>query len=411
MSRRFIQVHTLTSYPASLLNRDDVGFAKRIPFGGAERTRISSQCLKRHWRTADDQWALDRISSNGGQVPMAVRSRRIFEKHVYEPLVAEGVEEETAKKAVEALIEVVLPKGKAKARAKAAEEGEEEEGKTELQTSQVIVLGRPEVEYLLKVARDQVSEAQSQGKDVAKQVKGIKGDLKKNLLVLRKEPGLGPGLDAALFGRMTTGDVLARCDAAVHVAHAFTVHSGQFETDYFSAIDDLQGREETGSGHINTSELSSGLFYGYVVVDVPLLVSNIEGSERGDWATADRTLAADVVRHLVHLIATVSPGAKLGSTAPYAHASTVLIENGNQQPRTLANAFLNPVDHRNGGQEATAAGALFDYLARHHEMYPSDTRRAVASMIELENVEGLSDRQASLPELAEWAAACVQGEA
>ena len=35
------------------------------------------------------------------------------------------------------------------------------------------------------------------------------------------------GLDAALFGRMTTGDMLARCDAAIHVAHAFTVHEGQ----------------------------------------------------------------------------------------------------------------------------------------------------------------------------------------
>ncbi|HSR53670.1 MAG TPA: type I-E CRISPR-associated protein Cas7/Cse4/CasC, partial [Acidobacteriota bacterium] len=326
-----------------------------------------------------------------------------------EPLVAEGVDKETAKKAVEALIEVVLPKGKAKARAK-AEEGEEEE-KTELHTSQVIVLGRPEVEYLFHVARDKISEAESEGKDLVKHVKSIKGDLKKNLLALRKEPGLGPGLDAALFGRMTTGDVLARCDAAVHVAHAFTVHSGQFETDYFSAIDDLQGREETGSGHINTSELSSGLFYGYVVVDVPLLVSNIEGCERGDWTSADRGLAADVVRHLVHLIATVSPGAKLGSTAPYAHASTVLIENGDQQPRTLANAFLNPVDHRNGGQEEAAALELFRHLRKHDGMYPSDIRRAMASMTELGDVEGLIDRQASLPEVAEWAAGCVRGEA
>ena len=28
-----------------LLNRDDVGFAKRIPFGGVQRTRISS-CVR-----------------------------------------------------------------------------------------------------------------------------------------------------------------------------------------------------------------------------------------------------------------------------------------------------------------------------------------------------------------------------
>ena len=27
-------------------------------FGGAVRTRISSQCLKRHWRVADDAFAL-----------------------------------------------------------------------------------------------------------------------------------------------------------------------------------------------------------------------------------------------------------------------------------------------------------------------------------------------------------------
>ena len=40
---RFVQMHTLQGYPAVLLNRDDAGLAKRIPYGGASRTRISSQ--------------------------------------------------------------------------------------------------------------------------------------------------------------------------------------------------------------------------------------------------------------------------------------------------------------------------------------------------------------------------------
>ena len=44
---RFIQIHTLHNYPATLLNRDDAGLAKRLPYGNAVRTRISSQCLKR----------------------------------------------------------------------------------------------------------------------------------------------------------------------------------------------------------------------------------------------------------------------------------------------------------------------------------------------------------------------------
>ena len=51
---RFIQIHTLHTYPAALINRDDAGLAKRLPYGGAVRTRISSQCLKRHWRVAEE---------------------------------------------------------------------------------------------------------------------------------------------------------------------------------------------------------------------------------------------------------------------------------------------------------------------------------------------------------------------
>ncbi len=30
---RFIQIHTLHTYPAALLNRDDAGLAKRLPYG------------------------------------------------------------------------------------------------------------------------------------------------------------------------------------------------------------------------------------------------------------------------------------------------------------------------------------------------------------------------------------------
>ena len=67
---RFLQIHTLHNYPAALLNRDDAGLAKRLPYGDAIRTRISSQCLKRHWRVADDAFALKNLD-----VPMAVRSR------------------------------------------------------------------------------------------------------------------------------------------------------------------------------------------------------------------------------------------------------------------------------------------------------------------------------------------------
>ena len=50
---RFIQLHVLTSYPPSNLNRDDTGRPKTAVIGDCTRLRISSQSLKRAWRTSD----------------------------------------------------------------------------------------------------------------------------------------------------------------------------------------------------------------------------------------------------------------------------------------------------------------------------------------------------------------------
>ena len=89
---RFIQIHWLTSYPAALLNRDDSGLAKRMPFGGSLRTRISSQCLKRHWRTVEDDWSLASLAGLA-EVDYGKRSRVHLRRLIAEPLIAEGLKE------------------------------------------------------------------------------------------------------------------------------------------------------------------------------------------------------------------------------------------------------------------------------------------------------------------------------
>ena len=50
---KFVQLHILTNYGPSNLNRDDLGRPKTVVVGGVQRLRVSSQCLKRAWRTAD----------------------------------------------------------------------------------------------------------------------------------------------------------------------------------------------------------------------------------------------------------------------------------------------------------------------------------------------------------------------
>ena len=206
-----------------------------------------------------------------------------------------------------------------------------------------------------------------------------------------------------MVGRMVTGDILARTDAALHVAHAFTVHAEQAESDYFSAVDDLlKGSPDggLGSGHINSSELTSGLFYGYVATDVAGLVRNL-----GD----DRALAAEVMRRTIHLIATVSPGAKLGSTAPYSYAHLMLVEAVTAQPRTLANAFLVPV-RTVPDLFANTYVALAEHLGGLDRVYGRTARCAIAlgPIERLDPVLEPRERADSLTGLAKWTAARVE---
>lgn len=422
----FLQIHTLTSYPGTLLNRDDAGFAKRLPFGGATRTRVSSQCLKYHWRNFDGEHALYRMD-----VPRSIRSRETFHRGVARPLMDEGYPERLVVPFAAAIQERILSDDSMNKSPfkKLLNPDDGTNLLAELDTQQITILGRPEVKYIRKLVREKLdelrddlselwenpqAELETEQVDTAYDVlKSInKGDLKKNLKGLR----LASGLDAALFGRMATSDVLARGDAAVHVAHAFTTHEEETESDYFSAVDELRRDEpeesgELGAGHINSAELTSGLFYGYVVVDVPLLVSNIEGVDRKEWQEADRTLASEVVRRLVHLVATVSPGAKLGSTAPHSYAQCVFVEAGSAQPRTLANAFQRAVPVNGQDVLTNSYRALGTYVNEMDQMYGTLTERRLAAM---GSVDGLVDAlkvdgRSSVPEIADWAASQVGG--
>lgn len=409
---RFIQISTLTSYPAALLNRDDSGLAKRIRFGGAVRTRVSSQCLKRHWRMAEDRFALSEVDPS---LTMSIRSRETFNRAILPLVVSKGVEESLAVAVLQGLGKQ-LYEGKEKDAESAKKADAKKEDKHPLARKEVVVLGRAEVEYLagqaMEIAKELGDGVPVAPKDRDKVIKDCldkrykKTSLGENLKALVA----GAGLDAAMFGRFVSGDPEARVDSAVHVAHALTVHAEAAETDYFTAVDDLLTASEGGSGHLGAVELTSGLYYIYVVVDVPQLVSNLTGKDASDWLAADRSLAARTVKHLIHLMATVSPGAKLGATAPYDHAALVLAEAGERQPRTLANAFMNPVP-LNGDVFAATVRALSGYLEGMDGMYGREEARWLACRLPVDGLGGFTGvEHRTLPQLADAVeAAILQG--
>ncbi|HOM08213.1 MAG TPA: type I-E CRISPR-associated protein Cas7/Cse4/CasC [Syntrophales bacterium] len=346
----FLQIHTLVSYPASLLNRDDAGLAKRIPFGDAVRLRVSSQCLKRHWREA--------LQRDLPDIPDGLRTRHFFTRVVLPLVMEKGIPEDTAKTLTEALANAVIIGGL-----------------KGLDMSQPVLFGRREGEYFAAVIKDSFDQDPANPVEILKKRLSDK-DEKENLRAMKKDTGL----TSALFGRFVTSDHLSRVDAPVHVAHAMTVHAADTEMDYFTAVDDLSREEETGVAHLNQTELGAGVFYCYVVVDVPLLVSNLTGAAEKDWKTQGSELPRQVLAALVRAVAAKSPGAKLGSTAPYSRAETVLLEAGRQQPRTLGNAFLEALPMK-GHVIREGTSRMENYLKRIDEMYgPTSDERFLATI-------------------------------
>lgn len=413
---RFIQIHTLHNYPGALLNRDDAGLAKRLPYGDAIRTRISSQCLKRHWRVADDHFSLANLG-----VPMAVRSRQFVDR-IQTSLLADGVNEDVAsaissafadalKKNLDKLIKDASSAKKQKKGKKEASDSEQvsdDDGSDDATQKQAILLGTAEFEYITKIAKEVGKQVESATTARLALLQRLKAE-QANLAAMP----LNCGLESALFGRMVTSDVLASRDAAVYVAHAFTVHEAQVENDYFTVVDDLPREAgEQGSAGIFDTELASGLYYGYVVVDVPQLIANLEGEKAKDWATLPsekRELAGRVVQHLLHLIATVSPGAKRGSTAPFDWAKFLLVEVGDWQPRSLAGAFQNALPLNQPAIREAAVQMLTDEIGKLDDAYGATLDRR---FLALDKVGVPNAQRLSLNDLATWVQAYItQGTA
>ncbi|MDP2760149.1 MAG: type I-E CRISPR-associated protein Cas7/Cse4/CasC [Sideroxyarcus sp.] len=391
---RFIQIHTLHTYPAALLNRDDAGLAKRLPLGNAVRTRISSQCLKRHWRVTEDQFSLANLD-----VPMAVRSRSTLEL-ISKRIQENGISAALAQAAVEALRDAgLLDKG-----------GKDKKGEDALKTGQAVLLGKPEIDYLVRRCTE-LAQSSADEKSLKAAIIGALKNEKKNIEAIKH----GSGLESALFGRMVTSDILASREASVSVAHAFTVHQAQVENDYFTVVDDLmQEAGDLGSAGIFDTELASGLYYGYVVIDVPQLLENLEGIAAKDCFSEGtpaerRELAGRVVQHLLHLIATVSPGAKRGSTAPFDWAKFMLVEAGDWQPRSLAGAFHNalPLEDKTSADtiRQRAVARMTQEISAMDEAYGAPLARR---FLALDAVDVPGAERANLAKLGEWGSEIVR---
>lgn len=315
---RFIQLHLLTAYPPANLNRDDLGSPKTAKMGGYDRLRVSSQCLKRTWRTSD-------IFTQALEGHIGTRTKEMGVK-VYERLTGKGVKHKAALERAKSIAGVF---GKLKELSKKEKEALKELSEDERKKKE---LSEVEIEQLSFFDTEEEKNILALADRLAERDKEPNAE---ELNLLRKKM---TAVDIAMFGRMLASKSAYNIEAACQVAHAISVHPVVIEDDYFTAVDDLnRGQDDLGAAHIGETRFAAGLFYSYICINRELLIQNL-----GD----DEELANKAIRALTEAAVKVAPEGKQNSFASRAYASYVLAEKGDQQPRSLAIAYLKPINHR-----------------------------------------------------------------
>jgi CRISPR system Cascade subunit CasC len=298
----YVDIHALQTVPYANLNRDDLGSPKTVIYGGAERTRVSSQSWKRVVRHEIERRLGD----------PAIRTRRLVQA-VAGQLTARGWDPDLAAAGGR---QVIL------SAAKGGIKLEKDQDITSV-TLYLPVSGVEQLAAIVAEHRDLVAAeaAKKEPKPVLPQER-VAGVLRSKNATIQ------------LLGRMLAELPGGEVDGAVQFAHAFTTHGTVVETDFFTAVDDIEKEGDPGSAHMNAAQFSAGTFYRYANVGLAGLLENLDSD-----AAAARELTGEFLRAFV----TTIPSGKQNATAAQTVPDLVYMAVRSDRPVSFAPAFEEPV--------------------------------------------------------------------
>lgn len=367
----FIEYHLIQNFAPSNLNRDDTGAPKDALFGGHRRARVSSQCFKRAIRRHTAEHDLIESSCLG------VRSKRLVQL-LEQRLATMG------RQGGRARIESALA---------AAGLAVDEDGETQY----LLFLGEAEIAGFADLIHQHwdTLDNQEAGDGKRKSKKDAKAGAPE---VVRKQAKSlldgGRAVDVALFGRMLADLPEVNKDAACQVAHAISTHRVEREYDYFTAVDDLGGPEETGAGMIGQVEFNSATFYRYAVLDPDKLLANLQG---------DRALMLAAIEAFTRSMAKAIPTGKQNSFAAHNPPAFIGVVIRHGSPMNLANAFEKPIwPRQDAGLSTQSVAALAKQEAQLAAAYGND--KDTWAVLDLSDAwpGDLGQAQASLDALVAW---------
>ena len=323
----FVELHLIQNFAPSNLNRDDTGAPKDALFGGQRRARVSSQCFKR---------AVRLYSRDQQLIPAEYRALRTkkLQALLLERLAGRDQEEAAGK------IEVALAAAGLKLK---------DDGKTEY----LLFLGEREIAGFVALIETHwdalIIPAAGEKKGKKESKAAIPAELAKQAKALLDG---GKAVDVALFGRMLADLPQVNQDAACQVAHAISTHRVERDFDYFTAVDDVGGPDETGAGMIGQVEFNSATFYRYAALDVSKLLNNLQ---------EDKELTASAIEALIQAMVRAIPTGKQNSFAAHNLPEFIGVSL-RKSPLNLANAFERPIQPRHDKSlTEQSVAALADY--------------------------------------------------
>lgn len=312
---KFVSLSMLKSYSPSLVNRDDSGDAKQVVVGGVNRSRISSQCLKRAVREE-------------------IGNRGITTAHL-EDLVEQILSDECTKGTIsESDIETI---GKAvccedvlncdwSKRASKSKDKKDDDGKGRT----VNQVNMREIASVIEVA---IKNKDAKQKELVKYIRNALNDVRIST-------------DKAMFGTMATSGVIETVDGAVQVAQTFSIDEYIPEDDFivakFSAenADDFDpffgsykkfendNMRKTGSETLASSCLHSNTMLTCTSVNVTELKRSLSSSIQHTKIDAD-DVNSDVAKSVcdyIEAVITTEPSAKQNSMSAHSVPAVVYIE-------------------------------------------------------------------------------------
>lgn len=351
--KTYVSIHAIHTYPYANLNRDDLGSPKSLLMGGANRMRISSQCLKRSVR----RWAEEE-----GDMTASIRTREITNL-IRAELEQANLMAERDREAAAALIGKIV------------------ESLSGSGDQVLAFFGRSEIAKVVELAAELEGASELSKSDIKKRQKELTQSVEQILS--------GAESGVALFGRMFADTPKISVDGAVQVAHAFTVHESAAELDYFTAVEDwVSNDSHSGAGHLNTNEFAAGTFYKYANVGIGELLRNVDG---------DATAAGSLLTAFVRGFVLADPSGKQTSTAARTLPDLIYVAVESQRPVSLASAFEQPIKSRDGYRGA-AIERLDKEAAAVSEFLGAPTTSAHASITDTP-VDALGERVSTLDDL------------